>query len=148
MMRNTPARWACTCSLILVASSIITTLVAAITTSERERNFLRMLDVIDVDLVLSNQRIVTKYVRCVLRTGSCSPEGRDLKQALPHLFKNLCEQCNVRQTTGLRKIFRHVKLNRPDDWKKVMQIYDPKRENVSRLDIFIRNEKNNNSIPG
>lgn len=36
-------------------------------------------DNVDVDNVLSNNRILTNYIKCLMEKGSCTPEGRELK---------------------------------------------------------------------
>lgn len=44
-------------------------------------------DNIDVDSVLSNSRIRTNYVKCLLETGPCTPEGRELRSEYKLNFK-------------------------------------------------------------
>lgn len=36
-------------------------------------------DNIDLDEILSNKRLLTAYVNCVMERGKCSPEGKELK---------------------------------------------------------------------
>lgn len=36
-------------------------------------------DNVDVDGVLSNNRILTNYIKCLMEKGPCTPEGRELK---------------------------------------------------------------------
>lgn len=36
-------------------------------------------DGLDVDKILSNDRILTSYIKCILGEGSCTTEGRELK---------------------------------------------------------------------
>lgn len=36
-------------------------------------------DNVDVDKILSNDRVLTNYIKCLMDEGSCTPEGRELK---------------------------------------------------------------------
>lgn len=36
-------------------------------------------DTIDVDRILSNDRVLTSYIKCAMEEGPCTPDGRELK---------------------------------------------------------------------
>lgn len=36
-------------------------------------------DNIDIDEILSNRRLLTPYIKCILDQGKCSAEGKELK---------------------------------------------------------------------
>lgn len=36
-------------------------------------------DNVDVDKILSNARVLTNYIKCIMEEGPCTPEGRELK---------------------------------------------------------------------
>lgn len=38
------------------------------------------LDNINIESVLSNDRVLTNYIKCLLDQGACTREGRDLKR--------------------------------------------------------------------
>lgn len=43
-------------------------------------------DSIDVDLILGNDRIIRRYIDCILDRGPCTREGLDLKSKLKCVF--------------------------------------------------------------
>lgn len=36
-------------------------------------------DNVDVDKILTNTRVLTNYIKCMMEEGPCTPEGRELK---------------------------------------------------------------------
>lgn len=40
------------------------------------------LDNVNIETVLSNDRVLTNYIKCLLDKGSCTREGRELKSKL------------------------------------------------------------------
>lgn len=36
-------------------------------------------DNVDVDKILSNDRVLTNYIKCLMEEGPCTPDGRELK---------------------------------------------------------------------
>lgn len=40
------------------------------------------LDNVNIETVLSNDRVLTNYIKCLLEQGACTREGRDLKRKL------------------------------------------------------------------
>lgn len=38
------------------------------------------LDAVDIDEVLKNTRLFNSYVKCILETGPCTAEGREMKR--------------------------------------------------------------------
>lgn len=82
-------------------------------------------DDIDVDRVLSNDRILNNYLKCLLDKGPCTQEGRELKKTLPDALKTNCEQCSEKQRTSSRKVIAHLEDRKPQEWKKLLDKYDP-----------------------
>jgi len=44
-----------------------------------QRQYTNKFDNVDVDSVLTNNRILTNYIKCLMDKGPCTPEGRELK---------------------------------------------------------------------
>lgn len=44
------------------------------------------LDALNIDEVLKNTRLFNSYVKCMLETGPCTAEGRELKRKFILLF--------------------------------------------------------------
>lgn len=48
------------------------------------------LDAVDIDEVLKNTRLFNSYVKCILDTGPCTAEGREMKRKFfQHIFIHL-----------------------------------------------------------
>lgn len=49
---------------------------------------------LNIDQILSNERLVTNYVECLLSRKPCTPEGKDLKRksVLIHTRSNLIDK--------------------------------------------------------
>lgn len=43
------------------------------------------LESFDIDTVLKNDRVLTNYIKCILDSGPCTREGRDIKKLLPEV---------------------------------------------------------------
>lgn len=56
---------------ILISSLVYCTLA--------EEKYTSKFDNFDVDKVLSNNRILTSYIKCLLDEGNCTNEGRELR---------------------------------------------------------------------
>ncbi|XP_050084119.1 ejaculatory bulb-specific protein 3-like [Anopheles aquasalis] len=82
-------------------------------------------DNIDVDRVLSNDRILNNYLKCLLDKGPCTQEGRELKKTLPDALKTNCEKCSEKQRNSSRKVIAHLEDRKPVEWKKLLDKYDP-----------------------
>lgn len=65
-------------SLVLSVLCLATLLVAT-TVAQQPRQYTDKFDNINVDQVLSNDRILSNYIRCLLDKGPCTQEGRELK---------------------------------------------------------------------
>ena len=57
-------------------------LVAVLATAEKPKVYSTKYDSVDVERILSNGRILTNYIKCVMDEGPCTPEGRELKSKL------------------------------------------------------------------
>lgn len=59
---------------------IVSTLVLA-------QHYPNKFDQINIETVLSNDRVLTNYIKCLLDKGACTREGRELKSIyIPALF--------------------------------------------------------------
>lgn len=47
-----------------------------------ETRYTTKYDNIDVDKILTNDRVLTNYIKCLMDEGPCTPEGRELKSEL------------------------------------------------------------------
>ncbi|XP_066905171.1 ejaculatory bulb-specific protein 3-like [Halyomorpha halys] len=109
---------------------------AAVSDTQLERQVLARLQVIDVERILNNNRIINKYLKCMLRQGVCPPEARDFRRVLPKLIKHLCEKCTDRQRTALKQIFTFVRTKFPKEWEQMKILYATNPEDQIRMEKF------------
>lgn len=57
--------------------------------------------------------------------GPCTQTGRSLKQLLPDAIQSDCAKCNRMQKHNSRKVITFFRLQRPQDWKRLTDKYDP-----------------------
>ncbi|CAH1395227.1 unnamed protein product [Nezara viridula] len=82
-------------------------------------------DNIDLDEILSNERLYKKYFDCLANKGPCTPDGKELKDVIPDALKTGCKKCNEKQKKGAEKVFRYILKNKRADYDVLEKIYDP-----------------------
>lgn len=65
-------------------------------------------DNVDIDEILKSERLLTNYVNCLMDEGSCTEDGRELKDTLPDAIATNCSKCTEKQKTGSDKIMQHL----------------------------------------
>ncbi|XP_045777511.1 ejaculatory bulb-specific protein 3-like [Maniola jurtina] len=81
-------------------------------------------DGIDLDQILSSDRLLDGYVNCLLDKGPCTPDGKELKQNLPDAIQDDCSKCTEKQREGADKVMHYVIDHRPEDWKRLEEKYN------------------------
>nr|QFU27924.1 chemosensory protein 9 [Apolygus lucorum] len=104
---------------------IFVLLAAAVCLANAASTYTTKYDNIDLDEILSNQRLYKKYYDCLANKGKCTPDGKELKEALPDALKTNCSKCSKKQQEGTDKVLRYVLKNKPNDYKVLENIYDP-----------------------
>lgn len=61
-------------------------------------------DNLDLDEILSSDRLLNKYVECLLDKGRCAPDAKTLKDTLPDALENECSKCTEKQKDGSTKV--------------------------------------------
>lgn len=100
-------------------------------------------DNIDVDQILTSDRLMKGYVDCLLDKGRCTPDGKALKETLPDALENECSKCTEKQKTGSDKVIRNLVNKRPNLWKELGAKYDPKNIYQQRYKDKIESVKEN-----
>lgn len=54
-------------------------LLGIVSTVALAQTYPKNLDHVNIETVLSNDRVLTNYIKCLLDKGACTREGRDLK---------------------------------------------------------------------
>ncbi|XP_061396800.1 ejaculatory bulb-specific protein 3-like [Musca vetustissima] len=82
-------------------------------------------DNIDVDNILKSERLLNNYLNCLMDKGSCTPEGAELKKAIPDALKTECSKCSDKQKKAVDKVAHFLIDNKPEQWKQLQAKYDP-----------------------
>ncbi|CAL1687470.1 unnamed protein product [Lasius platythorax] len=82
-------------------------------------------DNIDIDTILKSDRLLKNYVNCLLEKGSCTPDGKELKEHLPDALETECSKCSEKQKTGTEKVIRYLVNKKPATWDLLKKKYDP-----------------------
>nr|WMS58736.1 chemosensory protein gene 5 [Neotoxoptera formosana] len=101
-------------------------------------------DNVNIDDILSNDRLVTSYFKCLMETGKCTPEGEEIKRWLPEAIDNKCADCSEKQKIGSEKVIKFLFEKKNDMWKQLEQKYDPQglykqryMEDAKKLNIAV-----------
>lgn len=122
-------------------------------------------DNIDLDEVLTNERLLKNYVNCLMGEGPCSPDGQELKSkknprrlraklcfyisdficmpdTLPDAIQSDCSMCSEKQKLGAEKVTHYLIDNKPDDWARLANLYDKDGEYKAK---YLSTKANNNN---
>ncbi|XP_058452963.1 uncharacterized protein LOC131431327 isoform X2 [Malaya genurostris] len=95
-------------------------------------------DNLDIDTILSSNRLVNNYVDCLLSRKPCPPEGKDLKRILPEALRTKCGRCSATQKENAIKIITTLYNNYPTQYQALRERWDPSGEYHRRLEEYIR----------
>nr|APB88041.1 putative chemosensory protein 5 [Lygus hesperus] len=95
-------------------------------------------DYIDVDQVLKNSRLYTKYFECLMGQGKCTPEAKELRDKLPEALQTNCAMCSERQANESHKVIRFLIQQRPEDFRMLEAKYDPSGLYMKRYEEEIK----------
>nr|ATI99849.1 chemosensory protein 10 [Oedaleus asiaticus] len=81
----------------------------------------------DPGSLLADPQALTQVIRCLLASADdgCSLQGRLLKSVLPKLLQTNCAQCSEAQRQDVAGVLRHLVNDRPEDWQRLADKYDP-----------------------
>ncbi|XP_032664991.1 ejaculatory bulb-specific protein 3 [Odontomachus brunneus] len=82
-------------------------------------------DNVDLDSILASDRLLKNYVNCLLEKGSCTPDGKELKEHLPDALSSECSKCSEKQRRGSEKVIRFLVNKKPETWDQLKKKYDP-----------------------
>ncbi|XP_044732465.1 uncharacterized protein LOC123295255 [Chrysoperla carnea] len=82
-------------------------------------------DSIDIDSILSNERLLQNYIDCIEGAGKCTAEGEELKKHFGDALETCCSKCSDKQKEGVKKVFAHLEKEKPDKLKELKAKYDP-----------------------
>ncbi|XP_054277356.1 ejaculatory bulb-specific protein 3-like [Macrosteles quadrilineatus] len=82
-------------------------------------------DNVNIDQILKNDRLLRNYFNCLMDRGKCTPEGEELKKAVPDALKTACAKCTPKQKEGTEKVTRFLISKRPNLYQELEKKYDP-----------------------
>ncbi|KAJ9585925.1 hypothetical protein L9F63_020433 [Diploptera punctata] len=91
----------------------------------REEKYTTKYDNIDLDEILNSKRLLNNYVNCLLDKGSCTPDGKELKDNLSDALHSECAKCSDKQKDGTKKVLKHLMNKEPEIYKQLEDKYDP-----------------------
>lgn len=95
-------------------------------------------DNLDIDTILSSNRLVNNYVDCLLSRKPCPPEGKDLKRILPEALRTKCSRCSSTQKENALKIITTLYYSYPNQYQALRERWDPSGEYHRRFEEYLR----------
>nr|QGH51245.1 putative chemosensory protein 2 [Conopomorpha sinensis]WGJ79143.1 chemosensory protein 4 [Conopomorpha sinensis] len=110
----------------------------AVAHARPEQKYTDRYDNVDVPQILSNQRLLVPYLKCVLEQGRCSPDGKELRSHIREALENNCGKCTDKQRESTRLVIGHLINKEPAYWNQLVNKYDPSRKYVNRYETELR----------
>nr|AWW17232.1 chemosensory protein 8 [Riptortus pedestris] len=112
---------------LVLALGLVVAAVSALPQAQ-QGSYTTKYDSVNLDEVLSNERLYKNYFNCLANKGKCTPDAAELKKVLPDALETGCAKCNEKQKKGTEKVIKHMLDKRPADYDVLEKIYDPKGE--------------------
>ncbi|XP_055540452.1 mucin-2-like isoform X2 [Wyeomyia smithii] len=123
---------------IVVASALLA-FANFVKSQETARNlYSSRYDNLDIDTILSSNRLVNNYVDCLLSRKPCPPEGKDLKRILPEALRTKCGRCSETQKENALKIITTLYYSYPQQYQALRSRWDPSGEYHRRFEEYLR----------
>ncbi|XP_050464111.1 ejaculatory bulb-specific protein 3 [Cataglyphis hispanica] len=107
---------------------VLALLLIAVACALADDQYTTKFDNIDLDSILKSDRLLKNYVNCLLEKGSCTPDGKELKEHLPDALETGCSKCSEKQKSGSEKVIRFLVNKKPETWEQLKKKYDPTGE--------------------
>nr|QIS77189.1 CSP2 [Episyrphus balteatus] len=104
---------------------IVAMLAVTIAIVAAEEKYTTKYDSIDIEEILKSDRLFKNYFNCLMESGKCTPDGRELKRVLPDALKTGCAKCSEKQRAGTERVLKFIIENKPEQWKALQAKYDP-----------------------
>ncbi|CAH0713316.1 unnamed protein product, partial [Brenthis ino] len=95
-------------------------------------------DNINLDEVLTNDKLLTSYSKCLIDKGPCTPEIKHLKEKLPEALETRCAKCTDKQKQMGKQLVKELKDKHPEIWKELVSHYDPEGKHQQAFEDFIK----------
>ncbi|KAK7865713.1 hypothetical protein R5R35_005507 [Gryllus longicercus] len=111
----------------LALALALAALVAVALAAPAEEKYTDKYDNVNLDEILSNERLFKKYLECLLADNDshCTADGKELRQNIPDALTNECGKCTDKQKSGVEKVLKFLKEEKKDDFEKLLAKWDP-----------------------
>lgn len=82
-------------------------------------------DSINVRQILSNERLLDNYIKCLLDLKRCNNEAQELRRVLPEALTTNCAKCTPKQRDSAREVVNFLSTRKPMEWSLLLAKYDP-----------------------
>ncbi|XP_073845626.1 ejaculatory bulb-specific protein 3-like [Musca autumnalis] len=89
-------------------------------------------DNVNIDDILKSDRLLNNYFKCLMGTGSCTPDAQELKKYIPDALQTECAKCNDKQKNAIHKVINFLIDNKPEQWKQLQAKYDPNNVYITK----------------
>jgi len=108
----------------------------------RPEEYTHRFDNIDVDQILRNDRLLKRYIDCLLDKPNvrCPPEAIELKKYINEALETECEKCSDRQKEVVKKVIKFLVKNKTDMWNDLKAKYDPEGKFAKKYEDMANKE--------
>ncbi|XP_022112612.2 allergen Tha p 1-like [Pieris rapae] len=92
---------------------------------------------IDISEVLSNERLLLAYSKCLINKGPCTPEIKRVKDKIPEILETNCAKCTDRQKYLGKSLVKQVREKHPNIWTDMVSYYDPQGKYQKEFQEFL-----------
>nr|XP_053615088.1 ejaculatory bulb-specific protein 3-like isoform X3 [Plodia interpunctella] len=97
-------------------------------------------DKFDLSEVLSNDRLLQSYAKCLLNKGPCTPEIKKIKEVIPEALETSCGKCTPKQKKLIKKVIKAVMDSHPDAWTQLVDKYDKDKKYRDNFNKFLQED--------
>ncbi|KAL6265157.1 hypothetical protein P5V15_005243 [Pogonomyrmex californicus] len=107
-----------------------------------QEQYTNRFDNINVDEILHNDRLLKRYVDCLLDKPNvrCPPEAVELKKYIHEALETECAKCSDHQKQVVRKVIKFLVINKRDMWNDLKAKYDPDGEFTKKYENMAKEE--------
>ncbi|XP_070512622.1 ejaculatory bulb-specific protein 3-like [Cardiocondyla obscurior] len=97
-------------------------------------------DSIDIDEVLSNDRLLKRYTDCVLDkvTVRCPKESREMKKDITITLESKCGDCTDGDKKKLKKVIEFLIKNKKETWDELKAKFDPNDKYMKQYEDMVK----------
>ncbi|XP_072386791.1 ejaculatory bulb-specific protein 3-like [Diabrotica undecimpunctata] len=88
-------------------------------------------DNVDLDEILKSDRLLNNYIACIMDRGSCTPDGKELKDNLADALQTNCSKCSEKQKNGSKKVIIFLAKNKKPMFDEVVAKWDPENKYIT-----------------